>query len=237
MRTLALLCLNILLLGHSMDAQTTLAEELEAKSQYYADNAPKEVLEAFAQGIEDVRSLGLVENAKNVGDAAPDGVLESAEGGQVRLSEQWAEGPVVLVFYRGGWCPYCNLQLRALERSLKQIEGAGARLVAVAPEKPERVAETAANNELSFLALSDPDNSLARSFGIVFTLPDVIRPLYEQMIGLSSYNGNDKDELPLAATYVIDQRGVIRWVFLEANYKKRAEPSEVVAAVSALGGE
>lgn len=220
-------------------AQTTatapsLNKELQTLAAGFAKEAPAEMRAAFAQGIDDVRRTGLVETAKNVGDTAPTSDLAGPTGEAVRLESLWADGPVVVSFYRGGWCPYCNLQLKALQRSLGELEGAGAKVVAIAPEIAEKAAETASKNQLDFLVLTDQDNRVAKAFGIVFELPEVIKPIYENRIGLASYNGNDDSELPLAATYVIDRSGVIRWAFLDADYKKRAEPADIVAAVKAL---
>ena len=215
----------------------SLRAELEEQSARFAVQMPQEMLSKFAQGIEDVRQSGIVESSLGVGDQAPDGQLIGSQDEAVLFSKLWAEGPVVLTFYRGGWCPYCNLQLRALERALSEIENAGATLVAVAPETPKKSAETVEKNELDFLVLSDPDNALARKFGIVFALPKVIRPIYDERIGLPSYNGNDKNELPLSATYIIDHEGVICWVFRDPDYKKRAEPSDIVAEVLKLGDQ
>lgn len=232
--TLLVLSLAPIALAQSTTATPTLDEELQALAAGFAKKAPAEMRAAFAQGIDDVRRTGLVETAKNVGDAAPTGALAGPAGETVRLDSLWADGPVVVSFYRGGWCPYCNLQLKALQRSLGELEGAGAKVVAIAPEIAEKAAETASKNQLDFLVLTDQDNRLAKAFGIVFELPEVIKPIYENRIGLASYNGNEDNELPLAATYVIDREGVIRWAFLDADYKKRAEPANIVAAVKAL---
>lgn len=220
-------------------AQTTtetpsLSDELNALSAGFARKAPPEMVATFARGVEDVRRLGLVESAKNVGDSAPNGELTTNGGQAIAVESLWADGPVVVSFYRGGWCPYCNLQLKALQRSLSDLEGAGAKVVAIAPELAEKATETAAKNGLEFTVLTDRDNRLAKAFGIVFELPEAIRPIYENRVGLAKYNGNDDSELPLAATYVIDTEGVIRWAFLDADYKKRAEPADIVEAVKAV---
>lgn len=221
-------------LAQQTDTEPTLAAQLEQMSAGFAKKAPAEMRSAFAQGIADVRALGLEASAKQVGDAAPTGTLLDSAGEPVEFASLWTNGPVVVSFYRGGWCPNCNLQLRALQASLASIEGAGAKLVAIAPELPEKAAETASENDLTFQVFTDADNQLGKAFGIVFTLPDAIRPIYQQRIGLAAYNGNDNDQLPLAATYVIDREGVIRWAYLESDYKQRAEPRDIVAAVEAL---
>ncbi|TWT85488.1 putative peroxiredoxin bcp [Posidoniimonas polymericola] len=211
-----------------------LKPELEKMSQGAADRVPPEMLRMFAQGIAEVRDTGIEGKAANVGDPAPDATLYDSEGDKVEFSSLWAEGPVVLTFYRGGWCPYCNLQLQNLQKSVAALEGAGARVVAVAPELPEKVGETVAKHDLSFLVLSDKHNALAKKLGIVFKLPDVILPVYRDRLKLAEYNGDQAFELPLAATYVIDADGVIRYAFLDADYAKRAEPRDVLAALKKL---
>lgn len=239
--SLRLLCLGLLALtpplalGQNAAAEPSLSQELEAFSAKMAEQFPAEVRAKFAQGVQEVRDLGIAESSLGVGGRVPDATLIGAEHEPIELAKLWAEGPVVLAFYRGGWCPYCNLQLKALQRSLAQIENAGATLVAVTPELPEKASMTIEKNTLGYLVLTDPDNALARQLGIVFTLPEVIRPIYDQRIGLAQFNGNDKNELPLAATYVIDRSGVIRWVFRDADYTRRAEPSDIVQAVRRVG--
>ncbi|MEN0110755.1 MAG: peroxiredoxin-like family protein [Planctomycetota bacterium] len=211
-----------------------LQEELDEFAAAFAARVPESMQRAFAEGVADVRRLGLLESAKNVGDAAATRTLETPNGDSVEFMDVWADGPIVLTFYRGGWCPYCNLQLRALQRSLDSLEGCGATLVAVTPELPEKAAETIAKNDLEYRVLTDRGNGLAREFGIVFTLPAAIRPIYAERVGVADYNGDDRDELPLAATYVIDPSGVIRWAWLDADYRRRAEPADIIAAVRTL---
>ena len=168
---------------------------------------------------------------------APDATLTNFNGESVQLSSLWQEGPVVLMWYRGGWCPYCNIQLQAMNAKLKEIQGAGAQLVVLSPEIAEKAKETAAKTGAAFVAFQDTDSAVAREYGLVYQLDEAIVPMYRDRLKLNEFNGNEKMELPLAATYVIDKDGVIRYAFLDADYKKRAEPSEVVAAVKALGAE
>ncbi|MCL4129106.1 UNVERIFIED_CONTAM: hypothetical protein GTU68_000129 [Idotea baltica] len=178
-----------------------------------------------------VRDSGIEASAKQVGDSAIDAELAGWDGKSVKLSSLWKQGPVVLMWYRGGWCPYCNIQLRAMQESLDKLESAGARLVVLTPELPEKAKETAEKNDLEIIALHDKNSEVARKFGILFDLPEPIVPIYRDKLKLGSYNGNDKMELPLAATYVINKTGKISFAFLDADYKKRAEPSDVIAAV------
>lgn len=210
-----------------------LSKLLEENAAASATRLPENVRQTYAQGIEIVRATGIEKSAKQVGDEAIDAELSGWDGNSVKLSDLWQEGPIVLMWYRGGWCPYCNIQLRVMQQSMDKIENAGAKLVVLTPELPEKAKETADANDLDIVALHDRDNSLARKYGLVFQLPEAIVPSYRDKLKLPEYNGNDAMELPLSATYVIDQSGKITYAFLDADYKKRAEPSEVIAAVKA----
>nr|WP_237564865.1 peroxiredoxin-like family protein [Blastopirellula marina] len=215
----------------------TLKEQLKQKSDEASKRYPPEMLQVMRDAVETVRASGVEKSAKHVGDAAIDAKLTGWNGKTVRLSEMWSEGPVVLMWYRGGWCPYCNLQLRAMQKELKAIEGAGAKLIVLTPELPEKAKETAEANDLDFVALHDKDSATARKYGLVFELPESILPLYRDRLKLGEVNGNDEMELPLSATYVIDTQGKIRYAFLNADYTVRAEPAEVVAAVKKIAAD
>lgn len=237
-RTFPLLaCLLLTLPTFAEEAPMTLRQQLQEKAAESKKSLPPEMQQRFEQGIKDVRKTGIEDSAKNVGDKAVDAALMSWSGEQVKLSDMWADGPVVLTWYRGGWCPYCNLSLQALEKSLNKIQGEGAKLVALTPELPENARDTAEENNLSFLVLHDKENRVAHEYGILFTLPEAIAPIYRDRLALPQVNGYDTLELPLAATYVIDQQGVIRWAFLDADYKNRAEPADVVEAIKQLGSK
>lgn len=213
------------------DAPKPLSAELQTVAEGAAKRFPPEVLQTFKRGIESVKATGIEASSKQLGDLAVDGTLANWEGENVTLSELWKEGPVVLMWYRGGWCPYCNVQLRAMQKQLDAIEGAGAKLVILTPELPEKAKATAEANDLDMVALHDKNLELAKQYGIVFDLPEAIVPMYRDKLKLGSYNGNDSMELPLSATYVVNSMGKITYAYLDADYTKRAEPSEVVAAV------
>ncbi|WP_145168830.1 peroxiredoxin-like family protein [Rubripirellula lacrimiformis] len=214
-------------------ANPTLSQSLDDRAAANAAKSSDEVNKAYAAGIEKARATGIEKSAKQVGDAAVDAQLSGWDGESVKLSELWQDGPIVLMWYRGGWCPYCNIQLRAMQQSLEKIKSAGAKLVALTPELPEKAKETADANDLDMVALHDKNNMVARKYGIVFQLAEEIIPAYRDKLKLPEFNGTDAMELPLAATYVIDKSGVITYAFLDADYKKRAEPAEIIDAVKA----
>jgi len=171
-----------------------------------------------------------------VGTAAPDFSLTNANGARVDLSSLLAEGPVVLTFYRGAWCPYCNLQLRGLTQSLPMIEAQGARLVAVTPQTPDKSLAQVEEDGFAFEILSDLDDSVMQAYGLYFEVPAALRQVYEQRLGLdiTDYNGAGRYGLPVPGTFVIDRGGVIRAAFADVDYRQRMEPADIVAALERL---
>jgi peroxiredoxin len=173
-----------------------------------------------------------------LGAPAPDFTAPDAEGAAVTLSDRLARGPVVLAFYRGDWCPVCNLELRALQRVLPEITAAGAALVAISPQAPDRGAALVDQHALGFTVCSDVDQSIASAYGLKFTLSDELRDLYEQFdMPLTRTNADGSWDLPVPATFVIDVDGVVRARHVDPDYRTRMEPSAVVAAVQALHEE
>ena len=218
---------------HKTEKPVSLNKQLSDRAAASAATAPEDRRKVFNASIDLVRQSNIEQTAKQVGDAAVDGELIGWDGKTFRLSQLWREGPVVLMWYRGGWCPYCNIQLRAMQQRLDEIENAGAKLVVLTPELPEKARDTAKANHIKLVALHDRENRLAEAYGIMFDLPAPIVPIYRDQLKICSRNGCDKMQLPLAATYVIDRSGKITYAFLDADYKKRAEPDEVLAAVVA----
>ena len=144
------------------------------------------------------------------------------------------KGPVVLTWYRGGWCPYCNLPLHALQEELPSFKALGASLIAISPELPDNSISTAEKNNLGFEVLSDVRNAVAKKYGIVFKLIEPVAESYNQGFGLNEHNGDQSNELPLAACYIIDTNGEVTYSFLDADYRNRAEPSEITKALEAM---
>lgn len=194
-----------------------------------ADSLKKQV---YADGIQAVIDAKITESALQVGDKAPNFTLSNAKGDDVTLYDELKKGPVILMWYRGGWCPYCNLTLKAMQDMLPLYQAGGAQLLALTPEAPDKSMSTKEKNDLEFEVLSDLDNAIAKDYGVVFQLTDEVKAYYQDGFGLSDYNGNDKGELPLAATYVIGTSGKITYAFLDADYRNRAEPIAVLNALT-----
>lgn len=210
-------------------------EKLEARAAEFKVKYPAEMIELMQEGI-DVASR-VEATAINVGDKAPDFTLPNAVGKEITLSELLQTGPVVITWYRGGWCPYCNIQLYDLSQLENKFETAGAQLVAISPEQPDSSLSTQEKQELDFHVLSDLHNKVAREYGIVFELTEPLKAIYGEHINLEAYNSDDSYELPLAVTYVVDQDRIVRWAFVDGDYKQRAEPKDILLAVRALDNE
>ena len=160
--------------------------------------------------------------------------LPHTEGG-VELADALANGPVVLTFYRGTWCPYCNTELRDLQAVLPEIEASGASLIAISPQQPDSSLSMQEKHSLTFPVLSDAGNEVSRAYGLVFSVGEDVQERYEAIgIDLAAINGDDAWELPVPATYVIDSEGVIRFAFVEADYTQRASPQEIIEALQSL---
>lgn len=210
---------------------SNLKSQLEERKAAFASKADANTKRAYGQGIEEVITSGITSSAKQVGDIAPAFSLSNAASESVSLSDYLEKGSVVLTWYRGGWCPYCNMTLRALQQELPVLKELGANLIALTPELPDNSLSTAQKNELQYEVLSDVGNKVAKEYGIVFQLNDEVGGMYNKAFALNDHNGDQSNELPLAATYVIDQNGTIRYAFLDGDYRNRAEPSAITQAL------
>ncbi|MFO0857815.1 MAG: YHS domain-containing (seleno)protein [Phycisphaerales bacterium] len=211
-----------------------LEAKLKALADNFAKNASPESLEVFESGIKEVAESAVMTTALKAGQTAPDFSLPDIQGHTVRLSDLLKQGPVVLTWYRGGWCPFCNIQLREYQAHIEEFKAAGATLVAISPQKPDRSLATSNSNSLSFPVLSDADNKTASQYGLTYKLPDRVAQSFKGRLDLSEYNGSDTNELPITATYIITKDGTIAQAFLDADYRKRAEPTDVIQALKAI---
>jgi peroxiredoxin len=216
----------------------TLKEELDAFRFSFMSKAQPEVREAMTRADMELAATGIAQRGVKAGDRAPDFRLPDARGGRFQLRDALAKGPAVVSFYRGGWCPYCDLELRALQNALPAIRQIGAELVAVSPQTPDESMSTAEKNELGFAVLSDVGSATAKAYGIAFDLAEELRPIYARFgHALPEKNGDDSWVLPIPATYVIDTNGTIVLAFIDVDYRNRLEPSEIISALGSLRRE
>jgi peroxiredoxin len=213
----------------------SLKTELDAFRFDFMTKAPPEVREAMARADTELAASGILQRALKARDRAPDFRLPDVHGAPVRLNDLLAKGPVVVSFYRGEWCPYCKLELRALQKALPEITRLGAQLVAISPQLPDESLSTAEKNELTFFVLSDVGSVTAKAYGIAFDLAEELRPIYTRFgHALPDKNGDDSWVLPMPATYVIDSDGTVALAFVDVDYRNRLEPAEIIAALQRL---
>lgn len=210
----------------------TLTETLADAVAQSASRIPAEVREVMLDANREIIATGIEASALKTGDKAPDFTLTSASGASVTLSERLKDGPVVVIFYRGGWCPYCNLELRAYQQELETFKSLGASLIAITPESPDNSLSTAEKNELSFDVLSDVGFEASDAFGLTFTFPAALRKVYEGFgLDVPKTNGDDAWRLPIPAAYVISQDGTIKLHHVDVDYTKRLDPADAIAAL------
>jgi peroxiredoxin len=171
--------------------------------------------------------------ALNVGAIMPGFTLNDAHGKIVFSVDLLKQGNLVIVFYRGAWCPFCNKYLHTLQGKLPEIKAAGGNLIAISVENPDTSMAVSQKNELTFTVLSDPKLNLARKFGIVYELSEDVNKKYIGYgVDLVKANGTEKPELPLSATYIVSSEGKILYAYLEPDYTKRAAPEEIIKVLS-----
>lgn len=220
----------------AITAQAQLQDALDERANASRTNLPAPVRETMAGALAELQASGITDRALQVGDRAPAFSLPDPSGTYIDSADLLAKGPVVIVFYRGAWCPFCNLTLAAYQDYLDEIDAAGATLVAISPEKPDAAADLIEKSSLTFPVLTDANNAYARALGIVYELTPDLAALYQQFgIPLAPKAGSPGAyELPLSATYVIGRDGIVRYAFLDVDYTRRAEPAEVVRIVESL---
>ena len=213
----------------------SLNDELRQVDRMLAENLPRATVEQEVSFVRSLSGKGIGAHAPMPGDPAPNFSLPNALGKTIALGSLRERGPVVVTFYRGRWCPYCNTTLRALQRELPEIERLGGSLCAISPQTPDNSLTTREKAEIGFEVLSDAGNAVAGEYGIVYEVTPEMRPVYDGVgVHLPDFNGDESWKLPSPATFVVDRDSRITWTFIDANYTRRADPDDIVAELARL---
>jgi peroxiredoxin len=212
----------------------SLTLDLENLKREHANSLPPVALSLFDNLIRDLKSQNFGERALKIGDHLPDFVLPDALGNLVSASDLLVRGPLVVVFYRGAWCPYCNLELKALEEALPDIQALGAQLVAISPMTPDNSLSLAEKHSLKFPVLSDAGLKTASLFGLSYQIPLELKSfMLKAGMDLERYNGDKSWKLPVPATYVTDHDGIVVSV-VNPDWRERLDPLEIISALQKL---
>lgn len=215
-------------------AVPTIAQQVEQLQDAVATQMPAQALAAFGAEQEQLRAGGKPAGVLAPGTAMPDGDLLDAHGRPTTLTAERAGKPAVVVFYRGGWCPYCNIALNAYEGELlPALRSRGIGLIAVSPQKPDGSLSTQETNNLTFTVLSDPGNQLGKALGIL-TEPTSDAQVAQRSLGLdlTEVNADATATLPMPTTVVVDAAGIVRWIDVHADYTTRSETSQIIEAIT-----
>ncbi|MDN2584131.1 peroxiredoxin-like family protein [Aquibium sp. ELW1220] len=214
----------------------TLQSELDVFRAGWESRVGETIARQIAGDIEDLRATGILDRTARAGDILPAATnLVDQHRAAFDLAALVAGKPVIITFYRGGWCPYCNLELRAYQAVLADIHAAGAELVAVTPELPDHALTTAEKNDLSFAVLSDVGGEFSAALGIRFSLSDAVRPFYEKAgHALPRRNGDGTWALPMPATFVVARGGAVAAAFVEPDYRRRLDPQQALDELKAI---
>jgi peroxiredoxin len=214
----------------------SLQEKLNTlKTEFETKMAPPGAVAVMHRVTDELIASGQAERALKAGDRAPEFTLPDPEGKLVASQELLAKGPLVVTFYRGAWCPYCNLDLQALEEARPEIEARGASLIAVSQQTAANSRKSQRSNKLGFPIVGDKGGELAEKFGLRWHLPEDLKTIHKQLgADLVAFNGEDSWTLPMPARYVIGQDGIIAYAEINPDYTRRPEPSDVFPILDRL---
>jgi peroxiredoxin len=208
----------------------TFKADFEAGKPPY--NVPRSVIETMHRATAELIASGLASRAKKAGDVAPSFSLRDGDGNVVSSAELLKKGPLVVSFYRGVWCPYCNMELQALEAAKPLFDKYGASLVAISPQTAPNSRKSVRQNKLTFPILSDVKGKVGAAFGLRFELPDYLVELYKSLKNdLPAFNDDPSWTLPMPGRYVIGQDGTILYSEVNPDYTRRPEPEDMVAVL------
>ncbi|MDU4694409.1 MAG: peroxiredoxin-like family protein [Paenibacillus sp.] len=213
----------------------TFTQTLEQMKQEMIANTPADVYNELNRLILEQQQAGNAFGLQE-GQKAKDFTLNNSLGQPVNLYDELSQGPVVLTFYRGGWCPFCNMQLRTYQKLLPQIEAIGARLIAVSPQSPDNTLTQQEKEELQFQVLSDTNGLTAAAYNILYDVPDYIQDIFLNKfnLDLAEYNATNRWILPIPSTFMIDESGIIRSAHIEPDFMKRPDPEDILERLRQL---
>ena len=213
--------------------ESSLAEKLADEKERFRTNADPAYVQAFEDFIYTLKISGIEAGALKENDKAPDFALKNALRKSVMLAEALKAGPVILTWYRGGWCPYCNLALHEMQRFLPEFKKAKASLIALSPELPDKSLSTKEKLALEFEVLTDTDNAVAKKYGGVHILSSEVRDYYNSLKVFEYYTSEFYD-FPVPATYIVDSNFMVRFAFVDVDFRNRAEPAEILRVLKNL---
>ena len=203
-------------------------KRLKSLKEEYTRGLPQEEKEAMKFFFENLIKSGIEESGLKKGDKIPKHSLKDALGNEVNIEKYFGEGPVIISFYRGSWCPYCNLELNELSKIVKRLKWLKGKLIAISPELPDNSLSFKEKLDLKYEVLSDLNNDFARKFSIVFKLDSNMVNLYKESgIDLAKSNGVDTYELPIPASFIFDKNGILMYSFVKADYTERVAPENI----------
>ncbi len=195
-------------------------------------NVPYSVIETMHRATAELVASGAAGRALKAGDKAPAFTLSDPDGRPISSADLLARGPLVVSFYRGVWCPYCNMELQALQAALPAFEKLGASLVAISPQTAPNSRKSVRQNDLGFPILSDPHNDVAAAFGLRFAMPDYLVDLYKGLKNdLPAFNGDPSWTLPMPGRFVVAQDGTVLYAEVNPDYTRRPEPDDMLPAL------
>lgn len=213
----------------------TLASQLSAIAESVGKKAPAPVVSTINESIAGLKATFDINSTIQVGASLPAFKLPNALGNEVTSESLLAKGPVLITFYRGDWCPYCNLALRSLQLHLDEFHAKGVTIVAISPELPNTSLSTTEKNELKFEVLSDVGNKFARQLGILWNQPKSLDSVFKAFnVDLKEKNGDDSMAVPIPTTILVDGKGVVRNIHIDPDYRQRLETTTALAWVDAL---
>jgi peroxiredoxin len=210
----------------------SLAKQIENLNNELSKQVPQEVLEIFEKSINDLKTQNIENESIKIGNIVTPFTLLNTQNQLIHSKDILKKGKTILAFYRGSWCPYCNLELRELQNNIAKITDKNATLLAISPQSPDHSKALTENHELTFEVLTDKNNRLAKQLGISFKLQEFALPTYQAIgINLEEFNQNDENTLPIPAVFVIDTNGAVVYKFIDTDYRNRLDIDELIQSL------